>query len=74
MTPNDPLYQLAVELQSRSAMYYKAGDELNDLGKLILRVQGQPDLLRGMIATIRQKLDDYEAMLPAGESASVHDA
>lgn len=72
MTPQDPLYQLAVTLEARSAEYFKAATDLRDLGKLILRVQGQPELLRGMIGTIRGKLDEYEALLPA-ETAVSHE-
>jgi hypothetical protein len=64
MNASDPLYQLVVEIETRSAEYYKAAQDLRDLAKLILRVQGQPDLLRGMIGETRKKLDAYEALLP----------
>lgn len=64
MDTSNPLYQLAIELETRSAAYYKAATELRDLGKLLISVQGQPALLRDMIDTTTARLAEYKAALP----------
>jgi hypothetical protein len=70
--PDDPVYQLALEVDALSAQHWKMYSDSRDLGKLILIVQGQDqrlvDMLDTTIAHLQAERDKIAARM-AGEAA-----
>jgi hypothetical protein len=75
--PDDPVYQLALEVDALSAQHWKSYTETRDLSKLILYVQGQDQRLLDMLDTTIKHLQaerDKIAARMAGETGQTESA